>query len=391
MGQPVKKKIQEAHSDLIKEDDIYTLLVDGNSLLFMCFKDNKINSEGVHYGAVFQFLLQLRMLLSKKDYDYVYVFFDDEYSGLLRWRIYEHYKANRDKHYANYGESDYMKAYNAKLKDWESKIFKKPQKEESEESLIDENFDRERDILCRYFNELFIRWNIDEVTEGDDQIAYYCKNKKENEKIIIVSGDMDLCQLLDEYVAIYDLKTKKYITNKTFKDVYGFMPSNILVKKVFTGDKSDNISNITGLSEEKFFELMPEIKTKTVTIDEVKERAREKIEERKKNKKKPLKLHENIINGVSNKKYNGDFYEINKKIIDLGNPLLSEEAREELDAMRYAPMDPEGRSFQNLYKMIMEDNIEELLSTTKFSGFFNIFKRLEQKERKRFEEYEKTK
>jgi hypothetical protein len=48
----------------------------------------------------------------------------------------------------------------------------------------------------------------------------------------------------------------------------------------------------------------------------------------------------------------------------------------------YAPQDPEDRSFGNLYKMINEDNIEELMSETKFSSFFNIFKRLQEKELK---------
>ena len=75
MAQPIRKKIQEEHPNLIKEEDIYTLLIDGGSLLYACFADGKTSSDGVHYGAIYQFLLQLRMQLSKKDFDYVYVFF----------------------------------------------------------------------------------------------------------------------------------------------------------------------------------------------------------------------------------------------------------------------------------------------------------------------------
>jgi hypothetical protein len=197
---------------------------------------------------------------------------------------------------------------------------------------------------------------------------------------------MDLSQLLADDICIYNLQLKKFVTNKNYKDYYGMPCENIMVKKVFCGDVSDNISNINGLSEAKFFEMMPEAKEKPVTIEEVKERAKNLIKERVDNKKKPYKVHENIVNGVANKEYDGDFYEINKKIIDLSEPLLTDEAKEEMDAMMYAPMDPEDRSFGNLYKLINEDKIEDLMGETNFASFFNIFKRIEAKEKKRFEE-----
>lgn len=456
MAQPIRKNIQEAHPDLIKEPAEYTLIIDGGSLLFACFADTKVNSDGVHYGGVYQFLSQLRTQLSKKDYDYVYVFFDNEFSGWMRWNLYKQYKANRDKHYEDYAPSDYMKQCNANIRAMETYLFNKEKKSNNHyyrhitkdnyavyyevtqhlnnsitidyvkrkigqyesirgkgvecsddilkksqviskleykkfaksdtEYFIDTNFARERDILCRYFNELFIRWYIDDVVEGDDLIAYYCKNKKPNEKIVIVTGDMDLSQLLADDICIYNLQLKKFITNKNYKDYYGFPCENIMVKKVFCGDTSDNISNINGLSESKFFEIMPEAKEKPITIEDVKARAKDLIKERIDNKKKPYKVHENIVNGVANKKYDGDFYEINKKIIDLSEPLLTDEAKEEMDTMMYAPMDPEDRSFGNLYKLINEDKIEDLMGETNFASFFNIFKRIETKEKKRFEE-----
>ena len=107
MPQPIKRKIQETHPEMIQEKSLYTLLVDGNSLLFSCMADPKVNSDGIHYGGVFQFLLQLKMIMSKREFDYIYVFFDNESSGVLRWQIYPQYKANRDKHYENYGVSDF--------------------------------------------------------------------------------------------------------------------------------------------------------------------------------------------------------------------------------------------------------------------------------------------
>lgn len=393
MVQPVRKHIQEIHSELISEPTIYTLLVDGNSLLFNCFADNKINGSGVHYGAIYQFLLQLRIMMQKKDFDYVYVFFDNEYSGWMRWDLYKPYKQNRDKNYEDYALSEYMKACNQRIRNMQNYFFNKnkvketPSKAKNKwEEFIDANFDRERDTLCRYFNELYIRWYIDEIVEGDDLISYYCANKKDNEKIVIISSDMDLSQLLSDDVCIYNQHMKKFITNKNFSEYFGYHYENTLVKKIFCGDVSDNIGNIKGLSENGFADLMPEFRTKKITVEDVKKRAKELIEERVNSKKKPLKLHENIINGISNKEYDGDFYEINRKIIDLKHPLLTEDAKNEMDSMMYAPQDPEDRSFGNLYKMIIEDDIVEFNGDTKFASFFSLFKRLEEKEIKRYKE-----
>lgn len=395
MAQPVRKKIQEIHSDLIKDDITYTLLVDGNSLLFSCMADTKVTTNGVHYGGIFQFLLQLRMMLNKREFNRVVVFFDNEYSGWLRWKLYKPYKATRDKHYETYGLSDYAKEYDERLKSMQNYIFNKNKKQEDYnsrtkvgwEDFIDANFDRERDILCKYFNEMSIRWYIDDVVEGDDLIAYYCLNKQKNEKIYIISSDMDLSQLLADDIAIYNQQIKKFVSNKNFKDYFDVIPENIVIKKIFCGDNSDNIGNISGLSEKKLLEIIPEIKTKPITIDDVKKKVQFLIEERIKDKKKPLKVHENIINGVSNKEYNGDFYEINNKIINLKEPLLTDGAKEEMDGIINSSLDPEGRSFANLYQEILNDGIIELSGDTKFASFFSPFKKIEEKEQKLYKKF----
>ena len=393
MGQPIRNRIKEIHSDIIKDETYYTLLVDGNSLLFSCMADTKVNGKGEHYGGVFQFLLQLKMIMQKRTFKYVYVFFDNEYSGYMRWNIYKHYKQNRDKHYEQYGVSEYMKEYNETLRNMQKAIFGKQNKDINSrekngwKDFVDANFDRERDILCACFNELYIRWYIDEIVEGDDLIAYYCNNKEPNEKIYIISSDMDLSQLLSDDIAIYNQQIKKFVSNKNFTDYFDIIPENIAVKKIFCGDSSDNIGNIKGLSEKALLDIMPEMKDKVVTIDDIKNKVKLLIEERVKDKKKPLKVHENIINGISNKEYDGDFYAINEKIINLKKPLLSEDAITEMNSMMHAPQDPDGRSFKNLYKLIVEHDITDLMGDTKFSSFFSTFKQLEDREIKEYQNF----
>ena len=393
MAQPVRKNIIEIHPEL-SEKTTYTLLVDGTNMLKICCKDDRINTDGIHYGGVFQFLLQLKILLQKKDFDYVYVFFDDEDSGILRYNLYNGYKANRDKKYAEHNNeiSDYMKAYNENLKRMQNAIFNKNRKSKTEEQITQEeiekeNFVRERSLLMKYFNELYIRWIFDDKTEADDLIAYYVKNKKTSDKVVIVSADEDLTQLISDSVCIYNPRLKKFITHLNFKEIKGFIHENVVIKKIFCGDASDNIGNIDGLSENRLFELMPEIKERAITINEVKERAAKKIEERISEKKKPLKWHENIVNGISKRNYNGDFYEINDKLINLSNPLLTQDAKDEMDNTMYTPIDPEGRSFTNLYQYIIEDNITDLKNNDTFSKFFSTFKPLIDKEIRRYKNF----
>ena len=299
---------------------------------------------------------------------------------------------NAQKNYETYMEngSDYAKAYNEKLRSMQKAIFSKnkPKKEKTPEEIkAKEDFAREQRMLMKYFEELFIRCICDPDTEGDDIMAYYVMNKKPNEKVVIVSGDMDLCQLLSPTVCIFNPRSNSFVTYDNFKQLNGYPSENVLIKKIFCGDTSDNIGNIDGLSENRLFELMPEMKERPVTINEIKERAAEKIEERKSEKKKPLKWHENIVNGVSKRNYNGDFYDINNKLVNLSNPLLTDDAKKEMDETMYAPMDPEGRSFTNLYQYIIDDNITDLINHNSFSNFFSSFKSLIDKENRRYNNF----
>ena len=81
----------------------------------------------------------------------------------------------------------------------------------------------------------------------------------------------------------------------------------------------------------------------------------------------------------------GDFYEINKLIIDLNNPLLTDEAKDEMDNMMNVPLDMSDRNAKNLIKIIYDNKLEEIQGDTKFASFFAPFKRIEEKEREFFE------
>lgn len=383
MKQVIRKAIKEAHN-VSDEPTIYTLLLDMNSIMKMSLVDKRLNKSGKEYGMVYQTLMQIKKQLDKKDYNFVYAFYDGHNSGQLRFNYYQDYKANRDKNYEISGaKSEYDKqieAYAKKVMDYSRK--KKGENITVRGETEEEAFDRQREIIFRCLEELFCRNVICDEVEGDDLIAYYVKNKKPNEKIVIVSGDRDLTQLIADDVCIYVTQLKKYITPQNHIEHMGYTHENVLIKKILCGDVSDNIKGIKGMGEKTFFELFPEARTKKYTLDDILLQTNKLIAERAKNKKRPLVVTENIINAVTLGSQGKDIYKINDKIINLHNPLLTKEAQDELDNIMYAPLDPEGRSLSNLYSIINENEMLELMDETKFGNFFSSFYKLIDNEKK---------
>ena len=156
MKQVVKKKRASANN-VSTEKLEYTLLVDGNSLLKMSLVDKRMNNEGKEYGAVFLFLRQLGQLLQKKDFNYCIVCWDGYNSGILRYNIYEDYKANRDKHYElASGMSDYDK-YISDFMKRTIRYYGNKNKEVKRAETDDELFQRQRAILQDILENLYVK------------------------------------------------------------------------------------------------------------------------------------------------------------------------------------------------------------------------------------------
>lgn len=385
MKQVIKKKIKDSH-DINDEPIIRTLLVDGNNLMKISLVDKRMNSKNKEYGMIFQFLWQLNKILTRSDYNFVYVMFDGDKSGQLRYNFYKDYKANRDKNYDDTNKSEYDKS----LEEYCKRViaYSKSKKSEVKRGETEEEcFERQKSILQQCLEELFIRQVECDEVEGDDLIAYYVKHKKPNEKIVIVSGDRDLTQLISDDVCVYIPSLKKYISPQNHLKELGFIHENVLIKKILCGDISDNIKGIKGLGEKTFFDLFPKAKTEYYDLDRVISESKELIEERKKEKKKPLAVTENIINRKTNGCQGVDIYEINDKIINLSNPLLTDDAINELNSIMYSPLDPNGRDFKNLYSIIQENEMIDLIKEDNFTRLFSAFYKLINEEKKYYEKY----
>lgn len=383
MGQPIPKKIKEIKPDAgVKQ--FTTLLVDGSNILELSScADHTLSNNGMDYGGIFQFLLQIKLLLQKGNFRYVYVMWDGINSGQMRYKLNSQYKSNRDKEYDDDDLSPYMQAVNEKIKNMQNYFFKqKDPIKMAERKKHKELFYWQRDVIMECLEELFVRQCLCDYTEADDLIGYYVAHKKPNERIVIVSNDRDLTQLISDDVIVYVQSMKKFINTKNHTDIMGYNYQNVVLKKIICGDSSDNIKGIKGVGEKTLFENIPEFKTRKVELEEVVDRVRKLNEERVSTKKKPLKWAENIVNRVTDGVQGDMVYEINRKIIDLRNPLMPDDAKELMDTIMYTPMDPEGRSLENLYNIILKYDIDKLKDPTTFGNFFSEYINIMEKEKK---------
>ena len=380
MKQPVPSK----HKDKV-HNTFNTLLIDGSNLLEVSSRgDDRLSGTGKPTGGIFQFFLQLKMLLRKGNFRYVYVFWDGNQSGLLRYKLNSDYKANRDKEFEDEEElSDYMKAVNAKINGMKQYFSKKEDPAKlAQRKKQKEIFHWQREVIIDCLEELFVRQCMCDKIEADDFIGYYVTHKKPNERIVICSNDRDLTQLIAEDVIVYVQSLKDFLTVKNYTKIEGINYQNVVLKKILCGDISDNIKGIKGFGEKTLLNNFDEITKRKVTLNEVIEKAKNINEERAKLKKKPLKWAENIVNRVTDGVQGSEIYEINEKIIDLKKPLMTDEAVEMIENIMYTPIDPEDRTLENLYRILLENDVEDLRDETKFSNFFNEFLYLIDKEKR---------
>ena len=334
---------------------IRTLLVDGNNLLKIGFHGAKnFYSQDRQVGGIFHFLNILRKQLTEYNYDKILVFWDGEWNSLERRKILAEYKANRVKSDDSEAESFYFQKQRIQL----------------------------------YLEEFFVRQVELSHCESDDLIAFYTQSCG-NEKVTIYSGDKDLTQLMNENVWIYNpfkglIKYGDKI--QIIKDV--FVPSdNVATFKIFCGDKSDNINGVHFLGEKTLIKLFPDLLTKKMEVEDILEQAEELFKENKNNKTLQSLLTGKTKDGIFEK----ELYEINRKIIDLRNPLLTQEAKDEILSLINESLDPEGRSYKQAMKMMKEDGLYNFLprGDNAWVDFITPFMKLTRKEKQTFKKTKK--
>jgi DNA polymerase-1 len=328
---------------------IKTLLVDGDNLFKIGFHGAKdVYNDGAHVGGVFHFVNILRKFLEEHNHDKVVVFWDGDSNSSIRKSIYPQYKANRRQDMNEYK--------------YESYLYQKSR-------------------IKQYLEEIFVRQVEMNNNEADDLIAYYCKISKD-EKIIIFSADKDLTQLISADVTIYSPITKQYFKNGDMISLnkVDIPHYNVLLTKIFTGDKSDNIDGIQGLGEKTLVKFFPQVQEKPCTIEEILDYARNIPQ------KKPIKTLVNLLEGKTKSTIIGEqFYLTNKTIVDLSNPLITDDGKELVEQILMDTIDPTDRGYKNLMRMMMEDGLFKYLpkNDEAWVNFLKPFMKLTRKEKRK--------
>jgi len=329
-----------------------TLLVDGNNLLKIGFHGVKDFFNGTeHVGGIWHFLNTLRKFLEENNFNKVVVFWDSDTASSQRRLIYPKYKLNR--------------------------------KQKSEEDFKDQSFSNQKNRVKQYLEEMFVRQLEVEQSEADDLIAYYCKISEDENKTIF-SSDRDLTQLISDMVTIYSPQQKKYFKNGDKIKIYeSEIPHyNVKTYKILTGDNSDNIDGIFYLGEKTFMKLFPEILETEVKYTDILTKAEKLLL----NEKGNVAL-QNLLSGKTKEGIFGDeFFTINEKIIDLSNPLISEEGKELVKLYYSESLDPDGRGHRNLIRMMMNDGFFKFLpkGDDAWVNFLKPFLKLSRKEKTNF-------
>jgi DNA polymerase-1 len=330
---------------------VKTLLVDGNNLVKIGFHGVKdYYHNGKHIGALWHFVNTIRRFIDEQNFDKVVVMWDGDDNSSTRKLIYPQYKEQR------------------RDRDNEYKL---------------DSFTEQKERIKQYLEDCYVRQiNVDN-NEADDLIAYYCQIS-DNEQKTIYSGDKDLTQLISDKVSVYYPRTKEtyQLGSKIKCDIYEFPHQNIKTYKILSGDKSDNIDGISGLGEKTLIKFFPELLEKPVSITDILEKAENLLKENKNNK-----TLQNLISGKTKSGVHGEeFFTINEKIINLSNPLITDDAKELVELYYRETLDPDGRGHRNLIKMMMEDGFFKYLpkGDDAWVNFVRPFMKLTRKEKRNY-------
>ncbi|WP_282172757.1 5'-3' exonuclease [Cytobacillus firmus] len=203
------------------------LLVDGMALLFRAYFATAmsgqfmINSKGIPTNGVYGFVKHFLTAVSSFNPSHVAVCWDMG-SKTFRTEMFDAYKANRP----------------------EAPIELVPQ------------FDLVKEVV-----EAFDVPNIGlEGFEADDCIGTIAKKASQEAEVLILTGDQDMLQLLDDNISVILLQKGygNYLvhTTETFYEEKGITPKQMIDLKAFMGDTSDNYPGVKGIGEKTALKLL---------------------------------------------------------------------------------------------------------------------------------------
>jgi len=271
------------------------LLIDSLNLFFRNFSMlSMVNDRGAHVGGLGGFFRSLGFLINNFSPTQVYVIFDGKGSSNNRKNLISEYKSGRNL---------------SRITNWDAF----DNQEEEDESKIDQII-----RIIQYLKTLPVKTLVLDKVEADDIIAYISKTLAEDplKKSIIVSSDKDYLQLISPNIKVYRPIEKEIYDEAKIIEKYDLLPSNFIFYKILLGDNSDKVMGIKGLGPKKINKLFPELSQRNLTLEDLFSICESKLKENV--------LYAKILNERHR-------LNITYRVMNLHNPLLSEEDKEYLN------------------------------------------------------------
>ncbi len=226
------------------------VIIDGNSIFYRSFYALPLlsNSEGEYSNAVYGFAIQVINIIQNINPKYMVVAFDVS-KKTFRNEMFDGYKATR-----------------------------KPMPDELRSQI---------EPLKKMLKLMGISIAEKEGIEGDDVIGILSK-KFLNTETIIVTGDRDSFQLVDDTTSVYFTKKGtsdvKIMNTKTLLEEYGVTPTQFIDLKGLQGDTADNIPGVAGVGPKTATDLILKygsIESIYEHIDEISGKLKDKLVEGK--------------------------------------------------------------------------------------------------------------
>jgi DNA polymerase-1 len=195
-------------------------LIDGSSYIYRAYHAVKglKTSQGIPTNAVYGFTQMLQKVLKDLNPVYLAVVLDAR-GPTFRHEAYEHYKANRPE--------------------------------------MPEDLRVQMEWIRRILSALRIPQLEKEGFEADDIIGTLSRLLAERGlRVIIISGDKDLFQLVNDRVVVLDTLHDRLFDRKKVLERYGVEPERLPDVFGLMGDASDNIPGVPGIGEKRAKELI---------------------------------------------------------------------------------------------------------------------------------------
>jgi DNA polymerase-1 len=194
-------------------------LIDGSSYIYRAFYAIRhlSNSKGLPTNATFGFTQMLLRVLKEHQPDYLAVVFDSK-GPTFRSEAYKEYKANRP--------------------------------------AMPDSLSLQIPYIKRIIEAYRIAPLAMEGYEADDLIGSVAKKVEPEVEVVVITGDKDILQLVNDRVQVYDtMKEKRFGVDEVIWR-FGVKPEQVVEVMGLAGDAIDNIPGVPGIGEKTAIELI---------------------------------------------------------------------------------------------------------------------------------------